>query len=638
MAEEEKKEVKRVRFPLHLADGTGARTLEELREHGDVESVLKHYREGTLARWLKAFRYDELAERVAEHRNAQLEGSKANLREVFGILEIPLEEEVFAEYCENKLSKGFVFSDAEGGDLKPYGQGVSIKDKLVEFLPEGKLPGGDSLEDWEVTETELDEGNLLVEFTCEKRNILVSLQFACEDECYKKVTNQLGRLVNAFNPAVPGYDTENTQESPKKQDVQEPRYYRIGDTGPGGGIVFYNDGKMAYEVSYVLGCLKWGEAKKVADGYRGGGFSDWRLPTKEELNLVYQNLRKPGIITGNDWHWSSSQSSNYDHWAQSFGGGGQVYNYGFYEYSVRAIRSFSIDEQPQDRQENVEFGKINSQQELRNYRIGERGPGGGLVFHIEGSRGYEVSEVLGTHKWAEAEKVAEGYYSGGFSGWRLPTKEELDLVYQNLRKLGIIKDGNWYWSSSKGGRFNSEMWLQEFSSGRQSTFSYSNTLASVRAIRSFSIDEQPQDRQENVEFGKINNQQKLRNYRIGERGPGGGLVFHIEGPRVYEVSEVLGKHQWAEAEKVAEGYRGGNLSDWRLPTKEELKLVYQNLWKPGIITETWYEATWYDWYWSSSGYCNNHYWAQRIRDGYQSTSNGHSECAVRAIRSFSIDE
>ena len=101
---------------------------------------------------------------------------------------------------------------------------------------------------------------------------------------------------------------------------------------------------------------------------------------------------------------------------------------------------------------------------------------------------------------------------------------------------------------------------------------------------------------------------------------------------------MLGKHQWEEAKKVAEGYRGGNLSDWRLPTKEELNLVYQNLRKPGIITETWYGATWYDWYWSSSGYCNNHYWAQRIRDGYQSTSNGHSECAVRAIRSFSIDE
>ncbi len=538
MAEEEKKKIKLIRFPLHLADGTEARTLEELREHGDVESVLKHYREGTLARWLKEFRYDELAERVAEHRNAQLECSKANLREVFGILEIPVAEEAFAEYCENKLSDKFVFSDAEGGDLKPYGQGVSIKDKLVEFLPEGKLPGGDSLEDWEVTETELDEGNLLVEFTCEKRNILISLQFACEDECYKKVANQLGRLVNAFNPAVPGYDTENTQESPKKQDVQEPRYYRIGDTGPGGGIVFYNDGKMAYEVSYVLGCLKWGEAKKVADGYRGGGFSDWRLPTKEELNLVYQNLRKPGIITGNDWHWSSSQSSNYDHWAQSFGGGGQSsgrqssgsYS-GYHErlraflgarsetsvndykhYSVRAIRSFSIDEQPQDRQENVEFGKINNQQELRNYQtgecgsnpwvswlketdyqIGDRGPGGGIVFYNDGKMSYEVSGVLGRHKWGAAVGVAQNYRGGGFGDWRLPTKNELDLVYQNLRKLGILTGDETFWSSSQHDYgSNPSYWVQSFYDGVQNYY-YNSGYAelSVRAVRAFSIDEQP---------------------------------------------------------------------------------------------------------------------------------------------------
>ena len=287
---------KLIRFPLQLADGTGARSLEELREHGDVESVLKHYREGTLARWLRAFGQQELAEKVAAHRNAQVECSKANLQEVFPLLGIPLEAEAFAEYCEKKLSDTFVFSDTEGGDLKTYGQGVSIKDKLVEFLPQGKLPGGESQEDWEVLETELEEGNLLVEFTCEKRNILVSLQFAFEDEYYKKVANQLGRLVNAFNPAAPEYDTENTQESPKAQDVQEPQNYRIGDRGPGGGIIFYIVGKMAYEVSDVLGRYTWFEAKKMAEGFRGGSFSDWRLPTKEELWQVYFIMNRYFIL------------------------------------------------------------------------------------------------------------------------------------------------------------------------------------------------------------------------------------------------------------------------------------------------------------------------------------------------------
>ena len=482
MAEEEKKEVKRVRFPLHLADGTGARTLEDLREHGDVESVLKHYREGTLTRWLKAFRYDELAERVAEHRNAQLEGSKANLREVFDIMEIPVAEEVFAEYCENKLSKGFVFSDAEGGDLKTYGQGVSIKDKLVEFLPEGKLPGGDSLEDWEVTETELDEGNLLVEFTCEKRNILVSLQFAHEDECYKKVTNQLERLVNASNPVVPEYDTENTQESPKAQDVQELRNYRIGERGPGGGIIFYIVGKMAYEVSDVLGRYTWFEAKKMAEGFRGGGFSDWRLPTKEELWQVYFN-RWSGM-TSNGTYWSSSltapfaslrlfsQTSQDSYWVISFDDGGTNCAHASRKYFVRAIRSFSIDEQPQDWQ-------------LRNYRIGERGPGGGLVFHIDGKMAYEVSDVLGRLKWWEAEDLVAGCHRGGFFDWRLPTKEELNLVYQNLRKPRIIGDKDWFWSSSQ--HIYDSHHAQRFDDGHRDCFNDVHEC-SVRAVRSFSIE------------------------------------------------------------------------------------------------------------------------------------------------------
>ncbi|MBQ8384378.1 MAG: DUF1566 domain-containing protein [Spirochaetaceae bacterium] len=203
---------------------------------------------------------------------------------------------------------------------------------------------------------------------------------------------------------------------------------------------------------------------------------------------MYQNLRKPGIITGNDWLWSSSQSSsNYGHWAQSFGGGGQgsgSYS-GYHECAVRAIRSFSIDEQPQDRQENVEFGKINNQQELRNYRIGERGPGGGLVFHIEGPRVYEVSEVLGAHKWEDAKKVAENYRGGGFSDWRLPTKEELDLVYRNLRKPGIITGDETFWSSSQLSFY--ALFAQHFGSGGQDRLYDARSEFAVRAIRAFSI-------------------------------------------------------------------------------------------------------------------------------------------------------
>ena len=98
----------------------------------------------------------------------------------------------------------------------------------------------------------------------------------------------------------------------------------------------------------MLGTHKWEEAKTVVENYRGGSFSDWWLPTKEELDLVYRNLRKPGIITGDETFWSSSQGNYpyYTFWAQRFGDGGQGILGGYEEFAVRAIRSFSIDEQP----------------------------------------------------------------------------------------------------------------------------------------------------------------------------------------------------------------------------------------------------------------------------------------------------
>ncbi len=44
---------KKIRFPLKLADGTQARTLDELREHFDLESVLGYYKNGKLLTWLE---------------------------------------------------------------------------------------------------------------------------------------------------------------------------------------------------------------------------------------------------------------------------------------------------------------------------------------------------------------------------------------------------------------------------------------------------------------------------------------------------------------------------------------------------------------------------------------------------------
>ncbi|MDR1149751.1 MAG: DUF1566 domain-containing protein [Spirochaetaceae bacterium] len=114
----------------------------------------------------------------------------------------------------------------------------------------------------------------------------------------------------------------------------------IGDLGPGGGIIFFAEGREYMEVSRILGEHTWSSALTTARNHRGGGYSDWRLPTKDELNLIYQNLRAQNIGNlGDTWHWSSSEGSSYA-WAQYFSNGRQG-DYGKAStVSVRAVRAF----------------------------------------------------------------------------------------------------------------------------------------------------------------------------------------------------------------------------------------------------------------------------------------------------------
>ena len=61
----------------------------------------------------------------------------------------------------------------------------------------------------------------------------------------------------------------------------------IGSTGPGGGLICNIEGNRGLECSEVLGSANWEDAKKMCAKFRGGGYDDWYLPSKEELNFIY---------------------------------------------------------------------------------------------------------------------------------------------------------------------------------------------------------------------------------------------------------------------------------------------------------------------------------------------------------------
>ena len=66
-------------------------------------------------------------------------------------------------------------------------------------------------------------------------------------------------------------------------------------------------------------------------------------------------------------------------------------------------------------------------------------------------------------------------------GWRLPTKDELAVMYRYKDKIGGFASGD-YWSSPEN--YGDKAWLQSVISGSQNYY-YKSTNYSVRAVRAF---------------------------------------------------------------------------------------------------------------------------------------------------------
>ena len=92
-------------------------------------------------------------------------------------------------------------------------------------------------------------------------------------------------------------------------------------------------------IDIVAGCSGFSFAAKVCADLTEGGYSDWYLPSKDELNKLYLNRTAIGGFSGGVY-WSSSEVSSTNAWYQNFSDGSQVSLGKFVNLFVRAIRSF----------------------------------------------------------------------------------------------------------------------------------------------------------------------------------------------------------------------------------------------------------------------------------------------------------
>ena len=152
--------------------------------------------------------------------------------------------------------------------------------------------------------------------------------------------------------------------------------YAVGARGPAGGIVFYDKGRYSDGWRYLEAArsdhatsVEWGGGYKGIGGTSTaigsgkantqrivnklgsgsaaricydlvlGGYDDWFLPSRDELNELYKQRKLVGSFASY-FYWSSSEYVSASAWGQFFGSGYQDDKLKRGAFPVRAVRAF----------------------------------------------------------------------------------------------------------------------------------------------------------------------------------------------------------------------------------------------------------------------------------------------------------
>jgi len=167
--------------------------------------------------------------------------------------------------------------------------------------------------------------------------------------------------------------------------IESSGTYDLRDIGPAGGWIFYDKGYYSDGWRYLEAApastewtgKQWGSygtliggtetdigtgqsnttkivtwlnshseanrAAQLCNDLTEGGYSDWFLPSKDELNKIYKNLKVYGVGGfARSYYWGSSEDDADFAWSQDFydGGQGESFKFSYFGFWVRAVRAF----------------------------------------------------------------------------------------------------------------------------------------------------------------------------------------------------------------------------------------------------------------------------------------------------------
>ena len=153
---------------------------------------------------------------------------------------------------------------------------------------------------------------------------------------------QGGIIAYILQSGDPGYDA-NVQHgliaAPSDQGTEVPWGCQGTEISGATGTAIETGNQNT--IAIMAGCSTAGIAARLCGDLVLGGYSDWYLPSKDELNKLYTNRVAIGLsLNPFDSYWSSSEYNSDRAWVLGMESGAQGLPEKGFVYRVRAIRAF----------------------------------------------------------------------------------------------------------------------------------------------------------------------------------------------------------------------------------------------------------------------------------------------------------